>query len=314
MNFWTVFFSITLGFWTLAGSYWFTCDCQQLCDGWRQSASATGDLGNAPADQERLAVQYQGSELMSAERDMTFQPGSQEVAVPSASFFLLDSLRRHLAANPGQKLRVVGYYAPTEPAPQNFANLGVARANAFANILYPDGSGRDRLELVGESRPSLAKARASFNGGIALTVVDGAVAETGKVAEPPKKSTFNKEDMQVLNASQIVHFQPGSSNMIKTPEQAAYFKLLKDYLATYPNSSITLTGHTDNQGNPARNQQLGQRRAEAVQAQLVKELGIKPAQVKISSLGDTQPLADNATPNGRYQNRRVEINFQNKPQ
>ena len=65
-------------------------------------------------------------------------------------------------------------------------------------------------------------------------------------------------------------------------------------------------GHTDSVGSDAYNDKLSLRRAESVAAYLVSQ-GVDADKVKTAGLGESQPLADNATDDGRAQNRRVEI-------
>jgi len=65
-------------------------------------------------------------------------------------------------------------------------------------------------------------------------------------------------------------------------------------------------GHTDNTGAAAYNQDLSQRRAQAVSSVLVNA-GVAPVRVRAIGRGEDQPIASNLTPEGRQQNRRVEI-------
>ena len=69
---------------------------------------------------------------------------------------------------------------------------------------------------------------------------------------------------------------------------------------------IIATGHTDSIGTEAYNQKLSMRRAEAVKAYLVGK-GIPGERISIDGKGETQPVADNKTKEGRAQNRRVEV-------
>lgn len=70
--------------------------------------------------------------------------------------------------------------------------------------------------------------------------------------------------------------------------------------------SIVVEGHTDSQGSASKNQLLSQQRAETVRAHLVSR-GIPADKISAVGLGSSRPVADNATPEGRANNRRVEI-------
>ncbi|MFN4143858.1 OmpA family protein, partial [Aestuariivirga sp.] len=69
---------------------------------------------------------------------------------------------------------------------------------------------------------------------------------------------------------------------------------------------VDVTGHTDSTGTPAHNQDLSERRAGAVAEYLVAQ-GNNPKRFQVLGMGQDDPVASNSTPEGRAQNRRVEI-------
>ncbi|MGC1271964.1 MAG: OmpA family protein, partial [Croceibacterium sp.] len=69
---------------------------------------------------------------------------------------------------------------------------------------------------------------------------------------------------------------------------------------------IIAVGHTDSIGTDAYNQKLSLRRAEAVKAYIVSK-GVDQSRVYTEGKGETQPVADNATSEGRAKNRRVTV-------
>ncbi len=68
-------------------------------------------------------------------------------------------------------------------------------------------------------------------------------------------------------------------------------------------------GHTDADGDDRLNLALSVARAEAVVGALI-ERGVSPARLYAIGYGESQPVADNGTADGRAQNRRVELNIQ----
>ncbi|HEY1077749.1 MAG TPA: OmpA family protein [Rhodocyclaceae bacterium] len=82
------------------------------------------------------------------------------------------------------------------------------------------------------------------------------------------------------------------------------------FLAKYPDRSIIVEGHTDSSGSDATNLALSQRRADAVRAYLLTR-GVAASRVMAVGKGESLPVADNGTPAGRQQNRRVEIVISN---
>ncbi len=79
-----------------------------------------------------------------------------------------------------------------------------------------------------------------------------------------------------------------------------------DVLGEYPQTMIDIYGHTDSVGAEAYNQTLSENRARAVSRYLSTQ-GVSPVRIATMGYGETQPIADNETENGRAANRRVEI-------
>ncbi len=89
----------------------------------------------------------------------------------------------------------------------------------------------------------------------------------------------------------------------------ASHKVLDEAVAAmkeYPTLKLTIEGHTDNVGKPAKNQELSQSRAEAVRDYLVGK-GIEAGRVQATGHGDTRPVEDNKKAKGRAANRRIEF-------
>ena len=77
-------------------------------------------------------------------------------------------------------------------------------------------------------------------------------------------------------------------------------------LQKYPDTNVLVEGHTDNSGTDAINQPLSERRAQAVANSTIAK-GVSASRITATGYGSTQPVGDNATPEGKQANRRVEI-------
>ena len=77
-------------------------------------------------------------------------------------------------------------------------------------------------------------------------------------------------------------------------------------LSAHPDRHIKIEGHTDNRGGLDYNLGLSQRRAEAVRAYLVAH-GIADSRISVRGMGEADPVASNATAEGRQRNRRVDV-------
>jgi outer membrane protein OmpA-like peptidoglycan-associated protein len=77
-------------------------------------------------------------------------------------------------------------------------------------------------------------------------------------------------------------------------------------LEEYQDTRIVISGHTDDTGETDYNQRLSERRARAV-ASFLREAGVSAARIVILGYGEAEPIADNASADGRAANRRIEI-------
>ncbi|NHF60017.1 OmpA family protein [Flavobacteriaceae bacterium TP-CH-4] len=101
-----------------------------------------------------------------------------------------------------------------------------------------------------------------------------------------------------------VYFDTNKSNVKGT--SAATLDKLAGIFQEYPNSYILVEGHTDSAGPEDYNMNLSRQRAESVTDYLVAK-GISKGRFTTKWYGETQPIADNTTKEGKAQNRRVEL-------
>jgi outer membrane protein OmpA-like peptidoglycan-associated protein len=94
--------------------------------------------------------------------------------------------------------------------------------------------------------------------------------------------------------------------IIRSDDKAALDKVV-NFVKKYSDAKIELHGYTDNRGTEAHNLWLSEKRAEAVKQYLIKEAGVDPSQISTVGRGESNPVADNKTEKGRFENRRVEV-------
>ena len=91
------------------------------------------------------------------------------------------------------------------------------------------------------------------------------------------------------------------------PEFDGEIAKVADFMKQNPDVTAVVEGHTDNVGAPEHNMKLSQMRAESVVNYLVQKFGIDPSRLSAKGFGDTRRIAYNSTPEGRAQNRRVNV-------
>lgn len=121
-------------------------------------------------------------------------------------------------------------------------------------------------------------------------------------ADPAAKPVLKKDRLEI--PGQIV-FESGSA--VLKPESDAALNQLKQYLDETPRvSKLRIEGHTDNVGQPAANETLSGQRALAIKVALVAK-GIAKERLLAVGFGQTKPIADNTTEDGKAKNRRTEF-------
>ena len=107
-----------------------------------------------------------------------------------------------------------------------------------------------------------------------------------------------------LSLGSDVLFDSGKATL--QPGGRTKLKELANILDRYPRTIVSITGNTDSRGSDELNDRLSKERAQAVADELIAD-GVNPARIATSGVGASNPVATNASPEGRQQNRRVDI-------
>jgi len=127
-------------------------------------------------------------------------------------------------------------------------------------------------------------------------------------------SVFTREEAQVLRRGDDVivrmglNFDSGSS--VIQPSYYALLRKIQTAIDVFPDSRVEVQGHTDSFGADETNLRLSQERADAVRQYLLANMTLGEATVEAVGLGETVPLANNETPEGRLRNRRIDLLIQ----
>lgn len=106
-------------------------------------------------------------------------------------------------------------------------------------------------------------------------------------------------------ATQGIYFDTGSDRV--RPESSPTLKEIAAMLTEHPELKLVIEGHTDNVGAAAANQALSEKRAASVRQSLIDGYGVAGDRLTTKGFGATKPVAPNDTPEGRQNNRRVEL-------
>ena len=106
-------------------------------------------------------------------------------------------------------------------------------------------------------------------------------------------------------ATQGIFFDVGSDRI--RPESSPTLKEIGQMLTEHGTLRLVIEGHTDNTGVASSNLALSQKRADAVRAYLLESNGVDASRLTAKGMGQTVPAVPNTTPEGRQQNRRVEL-------
>lgn len=182
--------------------------------------------------------------------------------------------------------------------------LSKAGIGAIAGTALGAGAGalvggrRNRTEaIVGAGIGALA-------GGAIGTYMDRQEAKLRAQTAGTGVEVERQGDELLLNMPAGITFATNSYEV--QPQFRATLDKVASTLAEYGKTYVDIYGHTDSTGSDAINEPLSRNRAEAV-ANYLSSHGVAAARIGAQGFGSRQPIASNATPEGRQANRRVEI-------
>jgi outer membrane protein OmpA-like peptidoglycan-associated protein len=177
------------------------------------------------------------------------------------------------------------------------AVLGAAAGAGIGALTGDNGRERKKRALIGAGAGALA-------GGSVGAYMDYQEAKLRERLQGTGVSVTRVGDQIILNMPGNVTFETDRSDL-----RSDFYEVLSSVslvITEYDKTIVEVAGYTDSTGAEQYNLELSGRRAESVSAYL-RSRGVSGMRLNTLAFGETKPIASNATPAGRQQNRRVEL-------
>jgi outer membrane protein OmpA-like peptidoglycan-associated protein len=145
-------------------------------------------------------------------------------------------------------------------------------------------------------------------GGTAYAVATVTVAEPPPPPPPPPAAAPVVAPVVAPKRAEVtlhVNFDTNKYNI--RPADLAELQKAAEFIKQHPDAKIRLVGYTDSRGSAKYNQKLSEKRAESVKKYLEGEVTIPPENITAEGKGPADPVGDNKTKKGQFENRRVEL-------
>jgi outer membrane protein OmpA-like peptidoglycan-associated protein len=283
---------VIVGFllWGTGSTYWYTCKIKQNCP------EIFSFLQNQPSAEPEPV---EANPLDSLSLAAYWNTPKTEVGKG------FENLKNSLLARMGEfdTLTISGdHYSEEEAGP----SMGMLRAEAVADLFYPFlDSARIKI-TTSEHIPE-----EGFNMNKPFEAVSFSITAGDAIAVVTEEEKANEGYVEDFGDKIIVHFPYASVVKLITPTiENALNQRAEELKGT--SFRIDIIGHTDDRGSFKDNYWLGRKRAWALKAHLMKK-GLDPIKLKTGSRGEREPIADNASEEGRAKNRRVELTIHKNP-
>lgn len=193
--------------------------------------------------------------------------------------------------------------------------LNAARARQLDASIQQAGSEADRIRLQARTQEADAQAlKAQAAQQQAMSAEQRAAQQQAQAAAAQDRVRMLEAQLREVEAQQTergllvtlgdVLFAFNKADL--SAQAAPRLDKLANFLKQFPDRKLLIEGYTDSVGGDTYNQQLSERRAQAVRDALVQR-GVDTSRITAKGYGKLHPVADNASPEGRAMNRRVEI-------
>ncbi len=188
------------------------------------------------------------------------------------------------------------------PIVKNVPNASMIIKGDVITVNAPDAAALDKLVAdLQAAVPAMtiqAEGPLDLQGEIDNSLAAADVAMTNLGKNPDPRDVARALSIQVINFEVDEAVIPDVNKELL--DRAA--KIINEV----PNMKLTIIGHTDSQASDSYNVELSRDRAEAVKEYLVSQ-GVDASKLMTKGMGESEPIADNSTEQGRFRNRRIEF-------
>jgi len=247
-------------------------------------------LLNRLLKRDNFITNYKGDTIFNYPNGFNIQKKNTTILNKNKFTHLIDSISTYLKSNYNLKLLITGFYSKTENNLSNDSNLGLLRANNLKNEFLKYVS-KNQLKTEGKLA-DLTFVSDTLNQGINLKFIRNS------------QSIIDSIENTIKSKRLYITFE--NNKLIPNKFLENYTQLLKQYIKNNPTKTIYITGHTDNKGYYQNNVIIGLNRAKIVK-NYFKNNGINPIKMIPLSKGESEPIANKDTKEGKLKNRRIEI-------
>ncbi len=281
-----LFLLLILAIWCFCACFFYQCG----------HAGATGT-----ASHESTLLAQDGDNLIAEAETahFNFRTSGEQYITPVSSEVngVVDKTASYLKANPSKAVQITGWYTEKETNSSTMQNLGLARASHVKRLFSNKGIADAQLTMDGQiENDMVVLGDTLLRGPITLSIIN---KQNNGIDYASLKQKFQGNPI-------VVQFDTSNDHPSLDQTQRKDIGDLIYYIKNVPNSSIDISGHSDNRGNRNTNINKSKVRAEFIKDYLVDN-GLVAARANVIAVGPDKPIATNNTSAGRAQNRRVEI-------
>ena len=270
--------------WCVVSVNWYVCGIYELCDEASPPEQTMPIEPSVPLEKEVLTTPYQAP--------LSFE-WSSPLAITNDEFAeFKDSISAVFGKSPGAVVEITGLYDPQELNNSDYDDLGLARAEEIKQLLLSSG-----LKRIFRTRSGQDDLSAGLSGNINQAYQFRLVTS--------EKNTTGGFIISEGHKKLVIHFPSNTAQLASDKQVQMAVKKMSES-AKKNNQKLLVVGHTDNRGDSMDNNKLGLIRATEIK-EMLQSYGMEEKDVLAESEGENQPLVTNSTPQGRQQNRRVEI-------